>query len=221
MNKEKITAILKSKVFVGVVCFILGGSIFSDGSKVQELQGELDSKVAKITELEAKIETAKPWFAMKEEERKAEEEKIAKAEAEKKAEEEKKQKEEEAKKANRIGERVIYTYGSKGQAALTINSVVLTDERNQFADPVKKVVEINYTIENIDMDELDFFLDNKAKFYDADGNKCNSYPNSTGAGTYDISKGRKATGKEFIGITNSDKAYLEMELGGNIYKWSL
>ena len=135
--------------------------------------------------------------------------------------EEQARKEEEAKQQNKIGERIVFTYGSKCEFALTIDSVKLTSERNQFADPVKNVVEISYTVENISMEELDFFMDNQAEFYDAEGFKCSSYPNSTGEGTYDIAKGKKATGKEFIGITNSDATYLEMNIGGTEYKWSL
>ena len=72
---------------------------------------------------------------------------------------------------------------------------------------------------NISMDELDFFINNQAEFYDADGYKCTQYPNSTGAGTYDIAMGKKASGKAFYGVNGSK--YLEMDLGGTIYKWQL
>ena len=110
--------------------------------------------------------------------------------------------------------------GSKGDFALTIDKVTTTSERNQFADEkFDYVIEVDYTVENISMDELDFFLDNQAEFYDAEGYKCSSYPNSRGAGTYNIAKGKKASGKEFYGV-NGDK-YLEMDLGGTIYKWQL
>ena len=228
MNKEKIFKILKSKIFIGIICFILGGIIMSDSTSVAKLEESVETltqqaieKDSTIKELQVKVDEAKPWFEMKEEERKAEEERLAKEKAEKEAQEEQARKEEEAKQQNKIGEKIIFKYGSKGEFALTIDSVQLTSERNQFADPVKNVVEINYTVENISMEELDFFLDNQAEFYDAEGFKCSSYPNSVGAGTYDIAKGKKASGKEFIGITNSDKAYLEMNIGGTEYKWSL
>lgn len=228
MNKEKIFKILKSKIFIGIICFILGGIIMSDSTSVAKLEESVETltqqaieKDSTIKELQVKVEEAKPWFEMKEEERKAEEERLAKEKAEKEAQEEQARKEEEAKQQNKIGEKIIFKYGSKGEFALTIDSVQLTSERNQFADPVKNVVEINYTVENISMEELDFFLDNQAEFYDAEGFKCSSYPNSVGAGTYDIAKGKKASGKEFIGITKSDKSYLEMNIGGTEYKWSL
>ncbi|GAA0083728.1 hypothetical protein UT300007_01670 [Clostridium sp. CTA-7] len=226
--KEKFIKVLKNRVVIGIICFIFGGIIFSNSSKISELQqsvdtlsSEISDKNNSINDLQAKVDEAEPWFNMKADEKKVEKERLAKEEAAKKAEAEKLAKEEEAKKANKIGERIVFKYGSKGEFALTINSVQLTSERNQFADQVKNVVEINYTVENISMGELDFFLDNQAEFYDSNGTKCRTYPNSKGAGTYDIGKGRNATGKEFIAITNSDSTYLEMELGGTIYKWSL
>lgn len=228
MSKQNIVKILKSRIFIGGVCFIIGGAIMSDSASITQLEDsvatltqEATEKDSQIKELQDKVDEAKPWFEMQEEERKAEEERIAKEKAEREAQEEQARKEEEAKQQNKIGERIVFTYGSKGEFALTIDSVKLTSERNQFADPVKNVVEISYTVENISMEELDFFMDNQAEFYDAEGFKCSSYPNSTGEGTYDVAKGKKATGKEFIGITNSDATYLEMNIGGTEYKWSL
>ena len=104
MTKEKVLKIVKSKIFLGIVCFILGGSIMSDSGSVLELEEsvkvlnqEVVEKNSKIEELEAKVEEAKPWFDMKEEERKAEEARIAEEKAKKEAEEKAKA-EEEAKK---------------------------------------------------------------------------------------------------------------------------
>ena len=232
MNKEKIVKLLKSKIVIGVACLIIGGAIggaiMSDSEAIAQLENSVESlnqqvseKDSEVKTLQDKVNEAKPWFEMKEEERKAEEERLAKEKAEKEAQAEQARKDEEAKLQNKIGETITYKYGSKGEFTLTIDSVQLTSERNQFAEPVKNVVEISYTVENISMDELDFFLANQAEFYDADGYKCTTYPNSIGAGTYDISKGKKASGKEYIGITNNDKPYLEMKIGNNDYKWSL
>lgn len=243
---QKIKDFIKSKlgtgIIVGVLSFSLGGIIATD-VETPKLLEEVTAKAENLekanttlkdenNKLEAKVKEAQPWFDMKEEDRKAEEKRIAeekaKADAEQKAKEEAEKaekdriaKEEEAKAANKIGERIVFSYGSEGEFALTINSVSLTSERNQFSDPVTNVVEINYTVENISMEELDFFMTNQAKFYDANGTKCSDYPNSSGPGTYDIGKGRNATGKEFIGISSTDVPYLEMELGGTTYKWSL
>lgn len=117
MTKEKILKIAKSKTFLGIVCFILGGALMSDSGSVTELEKSVESlnqqvveKDSKIKELESKVEEAKPWFEMKEEEQKAEEAKLAEEKAKKEAEEkakaaeearlaeEKKKAEEEAKK---------------------------------------------------------------------------------------------------------------------------
>lgn len=219
---------MKSRIFIGIACFIVGSAIMSDSDSITKLEDsvvnlnqQVTEKDSTIKELQVKLDEAKPWFEMQEDERKAQEERSATEKAEKEAQAEVARKEEEARKQNKIGETITFKYGAKGEFALTIDSVQLTAERNKFSDPVKNVVEINYTVENISMDELDFFLNNQAEFYDAEGFKCSSYANSTGAGTYNIAKGKKASGKEFIGIATSDKSYLEMNIGGTEYKWSL
>lgn len=243
MNKDKIKKIVTSKIGIaiisGSICFGLGFAVNSsraetedklnglqeemkvDKNKILELESKNNTLQKKNTTLQAKVDEAKPWFEMKEDERKAEEERLANEKTEKEAQEEQARKEEKAKQQHKIGERIVYAYGSKGEFALTIDSVNLTSERNQFSDPVKNVVEISYTVENVSMEELDFFMNNQAEFYDSEGYKCSSYALSSGAGTYDIGKEKKASGKEYIGIENSDLPYLEMNLGGTIYIWSL
>lgn len=236
MNKDKIKQMVTSKfaiaIISGLICFSIGFSVNGPSAeseaKLESLQDEVDGSKSKISDLEAtnselqaKVDEAKPWFEMKENERKAEEERLANEKAEKEAQEEKEREEEEAKQAHKIGERIVYKYGSNGEFALTIDNVNLTDERNQFADPVKNVVEISYTVENISMEELDFFMSNQAEFYDSEGYKCSTYALSSGDGTYDIGKGKKASGKEYICIEQSEVHYLEMDLGGTIYKWTL
>lgn len=109
MNKEKVLKLLKSKIGVGIIsgvlCFLLGGVIFSDKTTVKKLKNEnselsskfeyeISEKDNKIKELQAKVDEAKPWFDKQEKEkRKAEEQ--AKKEAEEQA---KKEVEEQAKK---------------------------------------------------------------------------------------------------------------------------
>lgn len=227
MNKDKIKQMVTSKLVIAIISgviffsigFVMNGS--STEAKLESLQEELESGKSKIAELEAKVIEAKPWFEMQEDQRKAEEERLANEKAEKEAQEEKARFEEEAKQQHKIGERISYKYGAKGEFALTIDSVNLTSERNQFSDPVKNVVEISYTVENVSMEELDFFMNNQAKFYDSDGYKCGTYALSSGNGTYNIGKGKKASGKEYIGIQQSDVPYLEMDLAGTIYKWTM
>lgn len=189
-------------------------------SKYENAKEELKTAKNEITSLEDKVKEAEPWFSMKEEEQKKLEEEQAKLEEERKQKEEEEKRKQEAQANSKIGERIVYNMGSKGQFALTIDSVTTTSQRNKFADEkFDYVFEVSYTVENISMDELDFFLDNQAEFYDADGYQCSSYPNTGGKATYDIAKGKKATGKEFYGVNGSK--YLEMDLGGTIYKWQL
>ena len=135
------------------------------------------------------------------------------------------EKQEQEEKANsHIGETIKFTQSgciNPGDFNLTIDNVYLTDERNMFADPVKYVVVIEYTVESININDLDFFLDNNANFYDSNGYKCKTYPNVSNKSTYDIDKGMKAKGQFSIGITESDTPYLEMKYGGIEYKWNL
>ena len=130
----------------------------------------------------------------------------------------------EEKSNSHIGETIKFTQSGcidPGDFNLTIDNVYLTDERNMFADPVKYVVVIEYTVESVNINDLDFFLDNNANFYDSNGYKCKTYPNVSNKSTYDIDKGMKAKGQFSIGITESDTPYLEMKYGGIEYKWNL
>ena len=101
MDKEKILKLLKSKIGIGVIsgviCFALGGAMFSDSKTVaalkqensdlvNEYNSELADKDTKINELQSKVDEAKPWFDKQEEERKAEEAKLAEEKAKKEAE---------------------------------------------------------------------------------------------------------------------------------------
>lgn len=219
---SKKSVAIASAIVSAIVFFFIGAlfgmNIYSDD--YFDAKSQLEEANTKVSELEKKVASAEPWFEMKEEEQRKLEEEQAKLEEERRIKEEEEKRKEEALANSKIGERIIYNMGSKGQFALTIDSVDTTAERNQFADEkFDHVFEIKYTVENISMDELDFFINNQAEFYDAEGYKCSTYPNSTGAGTYDIAMGKKASGKAFYGVNGSK--YLEMDLGGTIYKWQL
>ncbi|WP_052950886.1 SLAP domain-containing protein [Clostridium baratii] len=229
MNEKKIKVLFqstKTKVALGTLGGIILGVALSSPTKEQTeavaklstLTTQVESLESKNKELQVKLDEAKPWFDMKSSEQKEIEakEKAAKEKALK--EEEQKRKEEEARKESKIGERILYK-NNKGTFALTINSVKKTSDRNQFADPIDNVAEISYTVENIDMDELDFFLDHNSELYNSEGYKMSTYPLSKGSGTYDIGKGKKAKGVEYYGYNGDD--YLEMHFGDNIYKWNL
>lgn len=223
--------IKKNKLIIAIiVAFSLGFLVAPSGisedelnqakSRYENAEKELETAKSEIDVLTRKVDSAKPWFSMAQEEQNKMAEETAKIEAEKKQKEEEEKRKKDALANSKIGERIVYEMGSKGEFALTIDSVKTTAERNQFADEkFEHVFEISYTVENISMDELDFFLDNQGQFYDGEGYKSSSYPNSSGAGTYDIAKGKKASGKEFYGVNGSK--YLEMDIGGTIYKWQL
>lgn len=77
----------KSKITIGIVSFFLGAFIMGDSESVPaetyEAKEEIQTLSAKVETLEdekkqlqTKVEEAKPWFEMKEDERKAEEERL-------------------------------------------------------------------------------------------------------------------------------------------------
>ena len=126
----------------------------------------------------------------------------------------------------KIGEELVFTDGyGDGEFIFKVNNVYLTDDRNQFEDdPVNYVVIIEYSVTNINIATEDFYFDlgYDAKFYDANGSECDTYP-VTVVDTYsvhDISPNRNSSSATAIGIT-CDKPYLEMELGDVLYKFNL
>ena len=126
----------------------------------------------------------------------------------------------------KIGEELVFTDGyGDGEFIFKVNNVYLTDDRNQFEDdPVNYVVIIEYTVTNTNIATEDFYFDlgYDAKFYDANGFECDTYP-VTVVDTYsvhDISPNRNSSSATAIGIT-CDKPYLEMELGDVLYKFNL
>ena len=251
MLKERLEKVMadKKKVAIGVLSTISVVSLFGNANyvtNIRKLEKDLDTKEkeivelttenkqlkvndinlnndinkfkSKIQELEDKVEEAKPWFEMKEEERKAEEQRIAeeKAEQERIAEEERLK--EEAKKETHIGERIEFKQGSN-LLAITIDSVYLSDYRNKFSDtPLVYLAAVEYTVENIGTSSVGVNLEYDANFYDIDGYKCEGYPG--GDGVYNLDAGKKAKGLAHIAVNNETK-YLQMEMGGVTYKWTL
>ena len=124
----------------------------------------------------------------------------------------------------KIGDEVVFT-NRYGNFIFKVNNVYLTEDRNQFADdPVNYVVIIEYSVTNINIATEDFYfnLGYDAKFYDANGSECDTYPVTVvdTFGVYDISPDRNSSSAAAIGIT-CDKPYLEMELGDVLYKFNL
>lgn len=78
--------------------------------------------------------------------------------------------------------------------SLTINNVKFIKERNKYSEKkADKVVEIEYTYENISMDEELFIYDHNFKIYDADENRLETYPIAGHKFPQLISKGNKCT----------------------------
>ena len=124
----------------------------------------------------------------------------------------------------KIGEELVFT-DRYGEFIFKVNNVYLTDDRNQFADdPVNYVVIIEYSVTNINIATEDFYFDlgYDAKFYDANGFECGTYPVTVvdTFGVYDISPNRSSSSAVAIGIT-CDKPYLEMEIANILYKFNL
>ena len=126
----------------------------------------------------------------------------------------------------KIGEELVFTDGyGDGEFIFKVNNVYLTDDRNQFEDdPVNYVVIIEYTVTNTNIATEDFYFDlgYDAKFYDANGFECGTYPTTVvdTFSVHDISPNRSSSSAVAIGIT-CDKPYLEMELGDVLYKFNL
>jgi len=165
MNKEKILELLKSKIGVvlvsGIICFALGGAIFSDNKTVatlkqensdltSEYESELAEKDTKITKLQSKVDEAKPWFDKQEEERKAEEARLAEEKSKKEAEEKAKQeageqaKKEAAEQAKKEAESLALAKGVDTDAVKkTANSVIKKELDNQVTNTALDSLQVN------------------------------------------------------------------------------
>lgn len=129
------------------------------------------------------------------------------------SDEKKKNTKKEEAKVYGIGETVTYSEDDQALINFVVNSVKVTDERNQFeeSNPAQVVV-INYTYENI-ADENDVYISSiNFKVIDEGGNVCETYP--AGANVYPQATpaGAKSTGEEAYGlIQQSSKIKLIVE----------
>lgn len=124
----------------------------------------------------------------------------------------------------KIGDEIVLkeAYGD-GEFIFKIDNVYLTEDRNQFAEPVVYVAVIEYSVTNINIPAESFFFDlgfNNAKFYDKDGFECSTYPLTMAFGVNNISPNRSGSSEVAIGIVHYEP-YLEMELGDVLYKFNL
>lgn len=130
----------------------------------------------------------------------------------------------ETKKKSKIGETISYSTNNGDDYDLTIDSVALTNELNEYSEEfVNNVVKIDYTVKNKGSEPLSFFLDSSGTFYNSDNFQEDTYSDFSVA-TTDIMPGQEAKGTEYVGITNKAK-YLEFDLGDTIlgnplYQWA-
>ena len=122
----------------------------------------------------------------------------------------------------KIGDEIVFT-NRYGEFIFKVDNVYLTEDRNQFAEPVVYVAVIEYSVTNINIPAESFFFDlgfNNAKFYDKDGFECNTYPATLAFGVNNISPNRSGSSEIAIGIVHYEP-YLEIELGNVLYKLNL
>lgn len=197
MNKEKLKSIATSKVAVGAVSFLLGGLILGGASGIDITQERYDQLLSMEKQvLGNKKDSASPTGgkdgAAKED---VSQTKIFKA-----------------------GE-TAYLVDSNGVKlmSLTINSAKLIADRNQFSDKeAKKVVEVEYTYENLGLDENLQLFDSNFKIYDSEGNALESYPAGAEKHPQDISKGKKCTAEMSFAL-NSESNDIEIEFYENMF----
>lgn len=197
MIKDKIKAIVKSKIFVGVICFILGGVILGGPSGIDITKERYDQ----LLEME-KVALGKT--------NQNSDDKSNSANNNAKPEEKKEN------KPFASGE-TAYLSSDKGVnlMSLTINSAKLIDDRNKFSDKkADKVVEIEYTYENIGLDENLQIFDSNFKIYDKSGNALETYPAGGEKHSQAISKGKKCTANMSFAL-NDESNELEIEFYKN------
>lgn len=116
-----------------------------------------------------------------------------------------KEQEELENKEYAAGERVVIKQNDNEVAAFTFNSAKATDERNQFDDSgAKQVVLINYTVENIDVDDDLYLSSVSMTVIGDDGSVSDTYPVS-GEYAKPCPKGAKSTGDEAYGFKTPTK----------------
>lgn len=105
----------------------------------------------------------------------------------------------------------------KGSYRLRIDGISETNDRNQFSDKrADRLVLIDYSYENIDMEEdLYIFIPN-FKAYDKDSNSLEAYP-LIGKFAEKVSAGRKTSGQMAFALNNNSN-YIELEHYNNMFQ---
>lgn len=105
----------------------------------------------------------------------------------------------------------------KGSYRLRIDGISETNDRNQFSDKrADRVVLIDYSYENIDMEEDLYIFDSHFKAYDKDSNSLETYP-VLGKFAEKVSAGRKTSGQMTFALNNNSN-YIELEYYNNMFQ---
>lgn len=115
----------------------------------------------------------------------------------------------------KIGD-VIKVTTSDGSYSLTITGVHETKDRNQFSDvKADRVIILDYSYENIDVDDELYIFESNFKAYDAENNSLETYPADTKSAK-SISAGRKTEGQMAFAL-NSKSNKVELEYFDNMF----
>ncbi len=203
---EKLKSIITSKVAIGIACFILGGIVF--GMIILSGTSGVDITQERYNQL---LEMEKVALASNKDNSGGEQEKNNDSESTT-------QTNQEENIVFGVGE-TAYLSDSSGVKimSLTINDAKLIDERNEFSDKkADKVVEIDYTYENIGSEENLNILDSHFKVYDASGNVLETYPAGGDKHSQAISKGKKCSANMSFALNNESNE-LEIEFYENMF----
>lgn len=201
MNKEKLKKIFTSKISIGIISFIIGGIAFSGSGGGVNLSDERYNQLLEFEKLALKegeeVETLKVKEEVKAKEGKAE----------------------EKEKKLALGE-TAYLSDENGVKlmSVTLDSAKLIDERNEFSDKkAEKVVLIEYTYENLGLENNLHLFEENFKVYDDSGNILETYPATNNIKfSKAISKGKKCTATMAFAL-NNEKNNLEIEFYENMF----
>lgn len=105
-----------------------------------------------------------------------------------------------------LGDEIVYSEDGVELFTFKVNSVKLTDERNQFSDKTPtQVVVINYSYENL-ADEDDVYISSmNFTVVDEDGNVSETYPAGSNVYPQAAPSGTKSSGEESYGLIFESK----------------
>jgi len=197
----KIKSIITNKITIGIICFILGGIIFGRTSGVDITQ----ERYAQLLEMEKKVLATDTNSSKNDPKEDSTKEKTAQDKSEEST-------------VFGIGE-TVYLSDANGVKvmSLTIDGAKLIEERNSYSEKqADKVVEIDYTYENIGSEENINIFSSHFKIYDAAGNILETYPAGGDKHPQPISTGKKCSANMSFALNNESNE-LEVEFYENMF----